>query len=69
MTMKVTVVPNITGKISRVPMKAEDIEFLNKEFSNGLLGDTVPCHPESTAINMLIGNDCYFDLLEPHKSP
>lgn len=41
-----TVVPNITGKINRVPMNAKDIEFLNKEFSHGLLADTVPCYPE-----------------------
>ena len=48
-------------------MKAKDLEFLNKEFSNGFLADTVPCHPESTTIDMLIGSDYYFDLLEPHK--
>ena len=66
-TMKVTVVPHITGKINRVPMKAKDIEFLHKEFSHGLLADTVPCHPESTAIDMLVGSDYYFDLLEPCK--
>ena len=67
MTMKVTVVPHITGKINRVPMKAKDIEFLHKEFSHGLLADTVLCHPESTAIDMLVGSDYYFDLLEPCK--
>ena len=67
MTMKVTVVPNVTGKINRVPIKAKDIEFLNKEFSHGLLVDMVSCHSESTSIDMLIGSDYYFDLLEPHK--
>ena len=67
MTMKVTVVPNITGKINWVPLKAKDLEFLNKDFNDGLLADTVPCNPESTTIDMLIGSDHYFDLLEPHK--
>jgi len=67
MTMKVTVVPNITGKISRVPMKPKDIEFLKNEFNPDLLADTIPCHFEPTLVDMLIGSDYYFDLLEPHK--
>jgi len=28
MTMRVTVIPNITGKINRIPIDAKDIEFL-----------------------------------------
>ena len=30
-TLNVTVVPNITGTTHRVPLKTEDIEFLNKQ--------------------------------------
>ena len=33
MTLKVTLVPSITGKINRVTLRTEDIELLNKEFS------------------------------------
>ena len=66
-TLNVTVVPNITGTIHRVPLKTEDIEFLNKQFNQGMLADSLPCHTETSAIDMLIGNDYYFDLLEPQK--
>ena len=62
MTMKITVVPNIMGKISRVPMKPKDIEFLKNEFNPDLLADTIPYHSESTSVDMLIGSDYYFDL-------
>ena len=32
-----------------------------------MLADTIPHCPESCTIDMLIGNDYYFDLLEPRK--
>ena len=67
MPLNVTVVPNITGKINRVPLKEEDIEFLKREFVDGKLADSLPCHAESSSIEVLIGNDYYFDLLEPRK--
>ena len=67
MLLKVTVVPSITGKINRTPLKAEDIEFLNKEFSADKLADSLPCQMESSTIEMLIGNDYYFELLQPRK--
>ena len=67
MPMNITVVPHITGKINRVPLKEEDIEFLKGEFVDGKLADSLPCHAESSSIEMFIGNDYYFDLLEPRK--
>ena len=67
MTLKITVVLNITGKIHLVPPRVEDIEFLNKELGHGMLADPLPSQTESSTINMLIGNDYYFDLLEPQK--
>lgn len=67
MPINVTVVPNITGKINRVPLKQEDLEFLKNEFVEGKLADSLPYHSESSTIEMLIGNDYYFDLLEPRK--
>ena len=47
-TLNVTVVPNITGTIHRVPLKAEDLEFLKKRFNQDMLADLLPCHTEST---------------------
>ena len=68
MSLKVTVVPSITGKINQIPLKAEDIEFLNREFSADKLADSLPCQMESSTIEMLIGNDYYFELLQPRKT-
>ena len=48
-------------------MKPKDKEFLKNEFNPNLLADTIPFHSESTSVDMLIGSDYYFDLLEPHK--
>ena len=67
MTLKITVVLNITGNIHCVPLRVEDIEFLNKELGHSILVDTLPSQTESSTINMLIRNDYYFDLLEPRK--
>ena len=53
MTLKITVVPNITGKIHCVPLRMEDIEFLNKELGHSMLADPLPSHTESSTINML----------------
>jgi len=61
MPMNVTVVPSITGKINRVPLKEEDMHFLKGEFAEGKLLTM------SSSIEMLIGIDYYFDLLEPRK--
>ena len=45
----------------------EDIEFLNKEFSADKLADSLLHQMESSTIEMLIGNDYYFKLLQPRK--
>ena len=57
MPMNITVVPSITGKINRVPLKEEDLQFLKGEFAEGKLADSLPYHAESSSIEMLIGND------------
>jgi len=67
MPMNITVVPSITGKINRVPFKEEDVQFLKGEFAEGKLANLTPYHAESSSIEMLIGNDYYFELLEPKK--
>ena len=61
------VVPNITGKTNRIPIKAEDVEFINKEFFEDKLADSLPRQAESSTIEMLIGNDYYCELLQPKK--
>ena len=67
MPMNITVVPSITGKINRVPLREEDLQFLKGEFAEGKLADSLSYHAESSSIEMLIGNDYYFELLEPKK--
>jgi len=67
MCLDVSVVPNITGIINRFPLKAQHIEFLNNKFGKNMLADSLPHYPELAKIDMLIGNDWYFDLLEPQK--
>ena len=67
MSMDVTVVPNITGSITRVPLSSEDAKFLKDESLMHNLAHTVPTTMEVFPINMLIGNDYYFDLLQPIK--
>jgi len=60
MCLDVSVVPNITGWINRFPLETQHVEFLNK-FGQDVLADSLPHHTESSTIDMLIGNDCYFD--------
>ena len=66
-TLKVSVVPHITGKVNRAPLTSEDAAFLKNEGWESKLADSLPNEPESTSIEMLIGNDYYFDLLLPRK--
>ena len=40
---------------------------MKNKLGQDMLADTLPHYPESSTIDMLIGNDCYFDLLEPQK--
>ena len=47
--------------------KRKTIQFLKREFAEGKLTDSLPYHTESSSIDMLIGNDYYFELLEPKK--
>ena len=67
MNLDVSVVPNITGRVSRVPLSPEDMSFLKSEGWENKLPDTLPSRAEFVSIEMLIGNDYYFDLLLPRK--
>ena len=59
MHMKANVVPNITGKIQRVPVKDEIKEKLQKYE----LADIIPTAIESTYVDLLVGNDYYGDII------
>jgi len=67
MLIKASVVPYITGKVSRVPLNSDDLTFLKDEGWESKLADSLPIDPEHVSIEILIGNDYYFDLLLPRK--
>ena len=67
MIIEASVVPHITGKISRTPLNTEDIAFLKNDGWESKLADTLPCESEYSSIEMLIGNNYYFELLLPRK--
>ena len=61
------IVPHITGKICHAPLNTEDLTFLKNEGWESKLADTLPTDSEHSPIEMLIGNDSYFELLLPRK--
>jgi len=56
--------PKHYWEIICVPLKEE---YMKGEFIEGKLADSLPCHVEPPSIEMLIGNNYSFDLLEPRK--
>ena len=67
MTLNVSVVPSITGRITRAPLDRDDVTFIKSEGLDSKLADTLPTESECYPVEMLIGNDYYFDLLLPRK--
>ena len=67
MCIKARVVPHIMGKISRVALNTEDLTFLKNEGWESKLADTLPTDSGHNPMEMLIGNDYYFELLLPRK--
>ena len=65
--IEASVVPHITGRISRVPINSDNIAFLKSEGWESKLADTLPIDSEHISIELLIGNDYYFDLPLPRK--
>lgn len=65
MPIKVTVIPEITGKLTRTPLSSSDIKFLKDSSLEDKLADTLVTNTESFQVDMLLGNDYYFDLLQP----
>ena len=67
MTLDVSVVPSITGRITRTPLDQDDIAFIKSEGLESKLADVLPTQSECYPVEMLVGNDYYFDLLLPRK--
>lgn len=67
MLIEASVVPHITGRISRAPINSENVTFLKSKEWETKLADTLPTDSEDTSVELLIGNDYYFDLLLPRK--
>ena len=63
MQLKASVVPNITEKMERQPVKNEIREKLRR-FE---LADTIPTVTESTYIDLLVGNDYYADIVSMQR--
>ena len=64
MPIKVTVIPEITGKLTRTPLSSSDMKFLNDSLLEDKLADILVTNTESFQDDMLLGNDYYFDLLQ-----
>ena len=67
MTLNVSVIPNITGRINRAPLGQDNVTFIKSEGLETKLADVLPTESECYPVEMLIGNDYYFDLLLPRK--
>ena len=67
MPIDVTVVPSITGRITRTPLSSADVKFLKESALEDKLADTIVTSAEVFQLDMLIGNDYYFNLLQPRK--
>ena len=67
MSVDVTVVPSITGRITCTPLSSTDVKFLKESDLEDKLADTIVTSAEAFQVDMLVGNDYYFNLLQPRK--
>ena len=67
MTLDVSVVPSIMGRITRTPLDQDDLAFNKSEGLESKLADVLPTESECYPVEMLVGNNYYFDLLLPMK--
>ena len=67
MSVDVTVVSRVTGRITRTPLSPADVKFLKESDLEDKLADTIVTSAEVFQVDMLVGNDYYFDLLQPRK--
>jgi len=66
MSVNVTVVPSITG--TRTPLSPADAKFLRESTCEDKLACSIVISAEVYKVDMLVGNDYYFDLLQPRKT-
>ncbi|MCP3668597.1 MAG: hypothetical protein GY696_39970, partial [Gammaproteobacteria bacterium] len=64
--MQANVLPRLTGSLRRSPLQGEDMEFL-KKYSPNYLADTIPKEAEEISPELVIGNDYFWDLVDPVK--
>ena len=57
MSIKVTVISEITVKLTRAPLSSSDIKFLKDSSLEDKLADTLVTNTESFQVDMLLGND------------
>ena len=59
-SIKASVVPKISGNVQRASIKIDNQFKIIRKYE---LADTFPKHTESSSIGILIGNDCYNDIM------
>ena len=59
-TIKASIVPQITGLIQRRPIPSKERYYLQKNYQ---LADSLPVNTESSTLGILIGNDYYDDIV------
>ena len=64
MKLTFSVVPKITGGFCRMSLSNSEHLDVLKKFQ---LADTLPVKEENVTVDVLVGNDYYWDLVEPHK--
>ena len=63
-SIKASVVPEISGNVQRAPIKIDNQFKIIRKYE---LADTFPKHTESSSIGILIGNDCYNDIMSTER--
>ena len=63
-SIKASVVPEISGNIQRTPIKIDNQFKIIRKYE---LADTLPKHTESSSIGILIGNNYYNDIMSTER--
>lgn len=66
MAVTANIVPNITGTITRKPVRLQSpVNF--KELTRNLSLDSIPSESEPITLDLLVGNDYYLDIIQCDK--
>ena len=63
MLLHASVVPEITGPVQRGPLLRGDLEFL-RSIEPGQLADKVPETGSTSRVDILVGSDYFWEILE-----